>query len=140
MTPCCYFGGGGVQSLSIGQVVTHEGQYEEGNIYVERPDGLPEIRRRPFPTVVPDRIVRCHVSNEFIFGETRVPENRGGTVRDKDECYYDGWFFLDISNRVCYQMRTKEKYDEMLNPYNIPKDERILIDPIKQDRSQWPKT
>ena len=140
VAPCCYFAGRGVQepNIGIGQMITNGGQYEEGNIYIERPDGLPEVPRRPFSHVVPNQIVRCHVSKDAIFGETRVPEERRGTVWDKNEYYYDGWFFLDLSNRVCYQMLTKKKYEEILNLYKIPEEERILTDPMKQDRNQWP--
>ena len=146
LTDQCYFKGS-VVDVQIFQTRRLSG-LNQGIIRIERPDGLPMINQSddaPFPYVVPAQIVKIHLSRDYIFGETRILGEQEEAEEESEKkthknIHYNGWFFLDIPQRICYQILTEKKYQEILDKYEIPEKERILTDPMQQDRSKWSQT
>ena len=97
--------------------------------------------QEPHPIIVPRKITECRVFEKMIFGKTEMPsdaERHSGEKPPFDDVNYNGWFFLDLAGRQCWQFSEEKDYIATLDRFNVSAEDRVLRPTFEQDRSEWP--
>ena len=134
----CWFGGGLETGAEITQITSGPPPVAPILITYMR-DNAPRQQFNPY--VVPRKITECRVFEGMIFGKTEVPSEEEKNPSEKPPfppLNYDGWFFLDLVDRQCWQFSEEKDYIAILDRFNVSAEDRVLRPTFEQDRSEWP--